>query len=80
MVDRKEFHMSDEQYAVILDASQPVPVILIGGLAPRSTQERANMAWRILGDELGFLGFTVRPILGKDAHYFTAEPIEQEST
>jgi len=70
---RKEFEMADEQYQEIIEACKPVPYMIIGNVLPSSPQENANMAWRFLGDELGFEYMTVRPVSGKSAKFFTAE-------
>ena len=50
---RKTYTMTQEQYDTLLAAMQPVPYMIIGGVAPRSQQENANDAWKRLGDELG---------------------------
>jgi hypothetical protein len=58
---RKEFEMTQAQLDNLLDACKPVPLIAIHCGMPSSPQERANDAWRELGDELGFDYMTVRP-------------------
>ncbi len=78
MSQRKEFEMSEEQLERLLDASKPVPYMVIGGVAPVSPQEHANRAWEALGKELGFVWDTVRPIAGKGSRFFTAEVLTQE--
>jgi hypothetical protein len=70
---QKEFELTEEQYDEIIKAIQPVPYIVIGGMAPLSQQERANNAWKALGDKLGFKYMTVRPVYGKSDRFFTAE-------
>ena len=71
---RKEFQMTAEQLEKIMDAGKPVPMIMLQCGTPSSPQERANGAWKSLGDELGFKYMTVQPA-GDDPHYFTAEVI-----
>lgn len=73
---RKEFEMSEEQKAKIMDACKPVPYIIVNGTAPRSQQENANDAWEALGLELGFRHMTVQPVRGKGDRFFTAEVAE----
>ena len=75
----KEFEMTKEQRARILNASRPVPYMVFGGIEPRSPQENANDAWRELGRELGFDYLTVRPVPGKSDRFFRAEPMEQQA-
>ena len=70
---RKEFKMTKEQIDKIMDACKPVRYMVIGGVPPTSPQENANRAWRLLGEEMGFDGMTVRQVPGKDDTYFTAE-------
>lgn len=70
---RREYTLSDEQLGKLIAACQPVPYIIVGGIAPSSPQERANHAWRALGDEMGFDYDTVQP-RGSDNHNFTAVP------
>lgn len=71
---RKEYELSQEQFDGLLKQMQAVPYIVVGGIAPRSQQERANDAWCALGREMGFDGMTVRP--GKSEKFFTAEAID----
>jgi hypothetical protein len=55
------FKMTQEQFDALIKASQPVPMIALQCGKPRSQQERANAAWKALGDKLGFDHMTVRP-------------------
>lgn len=75
---RREFKMTQEQLDHLIEASQPVRYMIIGGVAPRSPRERAHGAWRDLGQEMGFDWQTVRPAPGKGQRYFTAEPIGED--
>lgn len=70
---RKEFEMTKDELAELLDACKPVPYMIIGGIAPRSPQENANDAWEKLGKKLGFKHMTVKPVAGKGVEFFTAE-------
>lgn len=74
MAERKEFEMTQEQLDKLLEACKPVPYMVIGGMEPRSLQERANDAWERLGKELGFKHMTVQP-LSKGNRFFTAEVV-----
>lgn len=69
---RQNFEMTQEQLDVIIKASQPVPMIALQCGIPVSAQEKANDAWFALGEEMGFLGMTVRPN-GKGDRFFSAE-------
>ena len=70
---RKEYEMTARQLADLLNACKPVPYIIVGGMPPRSPQERANDAWRALGRELGFVWDTVQSISGKDQRFTSEE-------
>lgn len=74
---RKEFEITEEQLAKILDACKPTPVMYLSGGMPMggTPQENANAAWCALGQELGFDGMSVRPIPGKGNRFFTAEAV-----
>jgi hypothetical protein len=63
----------------ILDACRSVPYIIVGGVGPRSPQERANDAWAELGSRMGFDHMTVQPISGKGNLFFSAVPSENET-
>jgi hypothetical protein len=78
MGKRREYELTDEQYARLMDACQPVPYMVIGGVVPPSPRENAEMAWRELGREMGFDGMTARPAPGKSGRFFTAEPVPEE--
>ena len=68
--------MSEEDLETLLESCKPVPYMIIGGHPPRSPQENANSAWRLLGAKMGFDYMTVKPIPGKGDRFFTAEKIE----
>ena len=70
---RREYEMSEEDLEQLLEAAKPTPCIMIGGVMPRTPQEKANTAWAILGRKMGFKPMTVRPIPGKSNRFFSAE-------
>lgn len=74
--ERREFEMSEEQRARLLEASKAVPAIMVGGMLPDTAQQRANRFWVALGDEMGFDPKTVRPPSGKSDRFFTAEVVD----
>lgn len=69
---RKNYKMTEEQYDKLLAACKPVPLIALQCGMPASQQERANVAWGALGDEMGFEGMTVQA--GGSKLEFTAVP------
>ena len=72
---RKEFEMSEEQLAKIMEACKPIPLIMLQCGMPPSPQETANRAWCALGREMGFDGMTAEPVPGKGTRFFTAAPV-----
>ena len=74
-MNRKDYTMTNEELDELLDACKPVPYIIVGGVAPRSQQERANDAWARLGKKLGFDSKTVKPT-GRGNRSFSAVPVE----
>jgi hypothetical protein len=75
MTERKRFEMTEEDFKKILEASKPVPYLVVGGHEPLSPQENANRAWQELGERLGFDGMTAEPIDPRKPRIFTAIPI-----
>ena len=78
MYPRVEYEMTEEDLNKILDACRPVPIIMIGNYTPSSQQENSNMAWKALGEKMGFDYMTVRPVSDKGDRFFTAVPSETE--
>ena len=74
-MNRKDYTMTNDELDELLDACKPVPYIIVGGVAPRSQQERANDAWARLGKKLGFDSNTVKPT-GRGNRSFSAVPVE----
>lgn len=71
MTERKEFEMSQEDLAKLIEACQPVQLIALQCGMPASPQENANRAWCALGERMGFDGMTVEPSR-KGNRFFTA--------
>lgn len=78
MYPRTVYEMTKADHKALLDAMKSVPVMMIGGMSPRSQQENANDAWAALGKKMGFDYMTVQPASGKGELFFTAVPSENE--
>ena len=78
MYPRTEYEMSKEDLKQLLKACKSTPVISFDGKNSMGgdPQSNANAAWQSLGTKMGFDYMTVKPILGKDNHFFTAVPSE----
>lgn len=77
-MNRIDYVMSEEDLDQLLNAMKPVPMIMLQCGTPPSVQERANRAWAVLGEKMGFDPMTVRPN-GKGDRYFSAVPMEQKA-
>ena len=73
---RKEFEMTEQNLAGILEACKPVPMIMLQCGMPSSPQENANRAWKQLGEKYGFDYMTVEPS-GKGQRFFSAVTTKQ---
>ena len=81
MNPRVDYEMSEEDYAAIISARRPMPVMFLSGGTPigGSQQENANAAWAALGAKMGFDAMTVRPGNTGNKLSFTAVPSETEA-
>ena len=77
MYPRTNYEMTPADLEKILDACEPVPMIMLQCGGTRSRQERANDAWAELGSRMGFDHMTVQPTENGD-RFFTAVPSETE--
>ena len=75
-MERKPFTMSEAQLEKLLDAPKPTPAMYLSGGQPIGgpPQANANRAWQDLGDEMGFVWDTVRPVPYGGQTTFTAQP------
>ncbi len=70
---RKEYEMTQDQLDTLLKSMQSAPLIMLQCGPMPNLQERANAAWKRLGDEMGFDHMSVQPTRQGD-RFFTAEP------
>jgi hypothetical protein len=77
---KTEFEMTEADLEKLYEAAKPVPYLIIGGIGPRSPQERANDAWAELGRRLGFDHMTAEPIPGKGDRFFRAVAVKEPAT
>ncbi len=71
---RREYEMTAEDLATLLNACKPVPYMVFGGCEPTSPQESANHVWADLGRRMDFDWRSVQPARGKGERWFTAAP------
>ena len=77
---KREYEMTQADLEQLYEAMKPVPLIVVGGTCGPSQQERANDAWQMLGDKMGFDHMSVEPISGKGERFFRATPVQSEVT
>lgn len=70
-----KYRLTDEQYSLVMEASKPVPLILLQCGTPSSTQQNVNVAWQRVAKEHGCKWDTIAPALDGDPHNFLAEPL-----
>lgn len=68
---RTKYRLSEDDFTALIQASQPAPYMVFGGMEPMSPQARAEQVWRDVGERLGFAWETVEPS-GPDQYEFTA--------
>lgn len=69
------YTMTQEDLDKLMEASKPVPLIMLQCGMPTSAQERANDAWRELGARMGFDWETVQPTAFGSPLEFSAKPL-----
>lgn len=68
----KGFEMEQSDLDALMNAFKSAPLVAINCGEAMSQQERANNAWKNLGDKMGFNHMTVKPN-GSDPKRFYAE-------
>jgi len=69
------FKMSDSMYEALRLASQRMKIPEhMKTSVPNNIVQRVNLAWALIGKELGFKWWTVKPIMGKKLEIW-AEPV-----
>jgi aromatic ring-opening dioxygenase catalytic subunit (LigB family) len=78
VAERRVYELTDEQHARLLKASDATPAMWLSGGQPMfpTPEENADAEWKRLGEELGFIWDTARPVHGKSDHFFSAEPMD----
>ncbi len=74
----KLFEMTEEQLGALLDACKSAPLVATHCGPVMTPQERANNAWRDLGEELGFDFMTVTGS-DKGQRFFYADAIKKNT-
>jgi hypothetical protein len=74
----KQYRMTDEEYKDVMEASQPVPYIVVGGIEPRSSYDRVMPVWRRIAARVGCVVDSIEVAGTGDNHDFMAEPQEEQ--
>lgn len=72
----RQYRLTDEELESILNASKPVPYMIIGGHAPASSQENSNRAWQAVAAAHGFEWDSACDAGTGDNHDVLAEPLK----
>lgn len=76
---RTSYEITAADFADLIAAIKPEPMIALQCGAPRSVQERANAAWAVLGKKMNFDPMSVQPN-GRGDRFFSANalaPVEK---
>lgn len=71
----KTYRLTDEELKQIMDASKPVPYMVIGGVPPSSPRDNAMAVWRRVAARVGCEVDSISPGDTGDNHDFKAEPL-----
>jgi hypothetical protein len=68
------YRMTDAERKALLDASKPVPYMVIGGVPPSSPYDNAMRVWREIANRVGCEVDSIEPASTGDDHDFKAVP------
>ncbi len=73
---RKEYELTDSELEDMIKLMEVSRNAIETNTSYKVRAQRScDNAWQMLGKRMGFKWSTVRPVPGKSAKYFTAEPI-----
>lgn len=64
MSARIEFAITEDEHDMLVRAMQPVPYMVFGGMEPRSPQENANDAYKVIAETYGVEWMSILPVGG----------------
>lgn len=70
------FTITEEEMQMVLDASKPVPYMVLGGMEPSSPRENANRAWQAIGRTYGVEWDSIRPV-DEAARIMSGTPVSE---
>lgn len=70
---KREFEMTEADYAALMEACKPVPYLVANGVVPESPRDRVMAVWLEMGERMGFDYETAAPS-GKGQRVFLAVP------
>lgn len=70
----KQYRLTDSELNEIMEASQPVRYMVIGGYEPESPRERAMRVWNKIAEKYNIDVDSIDDAGTGDSHDFKAEP------
>lgn len=70
----KQYRMTDEEHKRLVDACQPVPYMVFGGVPPESPRDKALRVWDEVANRVGCVASTIEPANTGDDKDFMATP------
>lgn len=71
----KNYRLTHEELAEIIEASKPVPYMVIGGVEPQSPRDKVMAIWRRVAERVGCDVDSIDKGTTGDLHDFIARPI-----
>jgi hypothetical protein len=68
---RERYRLAEEDCVALMDASKPLPLMVIAGKLPLTVEEMVTPIWERIADRLGLDLWSIQP--DADAIHFTAE-------
>ena len=78
MQRHQQYRLTDEELDEIMEASKPVLYMVVGGVGPRSPQEKVMDVWRKIAVRVNCDVESIGPADSGDYHDFKAEPLTTE--
>lgn len=69
------YRMTDEELSQLMEASKPVPYMVIGGYEPKPPSYNAMMVWEKIAARVGCDVHSIDAASTGDNHDFTARPL-----
>jgi hypothetical protein len=72
----KTYELTEKEFQELVDASKPVPYIIVGGRAPMSPYERAMLVWDKVAKRVNCERDTIEAYDKNNLRMFKAMPLD----